>query len=111
MDNLKEKLLELIAKAKEIYAGDYTDHTEDEYIAEMLLDNGVTVQESARPLEEWHEDYGPVLWWKFPVEEEPYVGSPLDAEWPAYHTHWTPITVPEPPKENNDAIGDRKMYL
>jgi hypothetical protein len=45
MDNLREKLLELIAKAKEIYACDYTDRTEDEYIAETLLDNGVTVQE------------------------------------------------------------------
>jgi len=31
-----------------------------------------------RPLEEWHEDMGPMLWWKFPIEEEPYVGSPLD---------------------------------
>ena len=74
------------------------DNCFTERFADHLIVNGVTVQESARPLEEWHEDYGPVLWWKFPVEEEPSVGSPLDAEWPAYHTHWTPITVPEPPK-------------
>lgn len=32
----------------------------------------------ARPLGEWHEDIGPVLWWKFPLAEAPYVGSPLD---------------------------------
>lgn len=32
----------------------------------------------ARPLAEWHEDYGPVLWWKFPLVEAPYVGTPLD---------------------------------
>ena len=51
----------------------------------------------ARPLEEWHEDYGDVLWWKFPIEEPPYVGSPLDCDWSGYHTHWTPIEVPEPP--------------
>lgn len=51
-----------------------------------------------RPLEEWHEDYGDVLWWKFPVEEPPYVGSPLDAAWPGYHTHWTEIVCPEPPE-------------
>lgn len=54
------------------------------------------VRVMARPLEEWHEDYGDVLWWKFPIEEPPYVGSPLDLKWPGYHTHWTPVVVPEP---------------
>ena len=49
----------------------------------------------ARPFAEWHEDHGSVLWWKFPVEEPPYVGSPLDADWPGYHTHWTPIICPK----------------
>ena len=43
--DVREKLLGLIAKAKYIYANDYSDHTEDEYIADTLLDNGVTVQE------------------------------------------------------------------
>ena len=43
--DVKEQLVELIAKAKAMYSEDYTDHTEDEYIAETLLDNGVTVQE------------------------------------------------------------------
>lgn len=43
--NVREKLVELIAKAKYICANDYSDHTEDEYIADTLLDNGVTVQE------------------------------------------------------------------
>ena len=43
--NVREKLIELIAKAKCICANDYSDHTEDEYIADTLLDNGVTVQE------------------------------------------------------------------
>lgn len=46
------------------------------------------------PLEDWHEDQGPCLWWKFPVEEEPYVGSPLDVDFPSYVTHYTPIFVP-----------------
>lgn len=67
-------------------------------IADYLITNGVTVQESVRPLEEWWEAYGDVLWWKFPIEEPPYVGSPLDENWPGYHTHWTPIPLPEPPK-------------
>lgn len=51
----------------------------------------------ARPLEEWHEDMGPQLWWCFPVNEPPYVGSPLDTDWPCYHTHFTPLVVPAPP--------------
>lgn len=84
----------------------------------------------ARPLAEWHEDMGPMLWWKFPIDEPPYVGSPLDlgitveahtttriitqvdqshdpepvitrtdvGGWPGYHTHFTPIQIPEEPK-------------
>jgi hypothetical protein len=68
-------------------------------------------------LDEWHEDVGDVLWWKFPIEEAPYVGSPLDlgqtvevrttngvvarfdvGGWPGYHTHWTPLPpYPEEP--------------
>lgn len=49
----------------------------------------------ARPIDQWHEDIGDVLWWSFPIEESPYCGSPLDSDWPDYHTHWTPIFVPE----------------
>lgn len=49
----------------------------------------------ARPIDEWHEDIGAVLWWEFPISEPPYCGSPLDSEWPGYHTHWTPIVTPE----------------
>jgi hypothetical protein len=75
--------------------------------------------ERARPLAEWHEDIGDVLWWAFPVEEAPYVGSPLDlghtveahtpagmasrfmvGGWPGYHTHWTPLpSRPAPPAD------------
>lgn len=85
----------------------------------------------ARPIDEYHEDMGPVLWWYFnhgKVEEPPYVGSPLDCGhtvemchyvmektksgdwarkvktvrsdvggWPGYHTHFTPIEIPEAP--------------
>jgi hypothetical protein len=46
------------------------------------------------PIEKWHEDDGPALWWTLPVSEPPYVGSPLDDAWPGYHTHWTPILPP-----------------
>lgn len=67
-----------------------------------------------RPLSEWTEEDGDVLWWRFPIEEPPYCGSPNDigqdvlitvsrwghedgesrhmvGGWPGYHTHWTPI--------------------
>lgn len=76
-----------------------------------------------RPIEEWHEDLGPQLWWTFPLREAPYLGSPLDCgqtvevvvryykrgavyekthrhmvgEWPGYHTHFTPIPHITPP--------------
>jgi hypothetical protein len=90
--DVREKLVELIESAR--YWGSNTS----EEIADRLIANGVTVQECAKPLEEWGEDYGDVLWWKFPIEEPPYIGSPLDANWPAYHTHWTTIPMPQPPK-------------
>jgi hypothetical protein len=45
--------------------------------------------QNPRPLDEWHDDYGSVLWWKLPVNEPPYVGTPGDSDWPGYHTHWT----------------------
>jgi hypothetical protein len=75
----------------------------------------------ARPISEYHEDMGDVLWWKFPIDEPPYCGSPRDAGymvevtatahnadkimrfsvggWPGYHTHWTPIELPEAPEQ------------
>lgn len=31
-----------------------------------------------RPFCDWHEDRGDVLWWRMPISEAPYIGSPLD---------------------------------
>ena len=98
--DVNAKVLELLCKAplgSKKFEQQYYKSTIAK-IADHLITHGVTVQESARPLEEWHEDYGDVLWWKFPIEEPPYVGSPLDEKFPAYHTHWTPIVIPQPPK-------------
>lgn len=53
----------------------------------------------ARPLAEYHEDTGVVLWWSFPLNEPPYVGAPSWDDWPGYHTHWTPLIVPDAPGE------------
>jgi hypothetical protein len=73
-------------------------------------------EDELRPLSEWHEDIGAVLWWVLPISEPPYVGSPLDlgkivarivdgskvldvlaGGWPGYHTHWSPIPKVEVP--------------
>lgn len=51
----------------------------------------------ARPEEEWHEDMGSVVWWLFPVSEPGWIGTPLDSNWPGYHTHFTP----HPPVPSN----------
>lgn len=42
-------------------------------------------------IDQWHEDYGDVLWVKVPTDEPPYVGSPLDTNWPGYHEWWAPL--------------------
>ena len=43
MTNDRDRLIELVDKAKEEYANDITDHTETDYIVECLLNNGVIV--------------------------------------------------------------------
>lgn len=40
----------------------------------LAVDGGTLV----RPYHEWHEDHGDVLWFKWPIEEAPWVGTPLD---------------------------------
>ena len=47
-----------------------------------------------RSIDDWHEDDGDCLWWKTPIEEPPYCGSPLCEDWPGYHTHFTRIILP-----------------
>jgi hypothetical protein len=73
----------------------------------------------ANHISEYHEDKGPVLWWTFPISEPPYCGGPNDlgstveisvcalgvdkmmrvlvGGWPGYHTHWTPLQIPDDP--------------
>lgn len=49
----------------------------------------------ARPIDEWGEDYGDCLFWKFPIEEPPYCGSPLDCDFTEdYYTHFTRLIIP-----------------
>lgn len=50
-----------------------------------------------RPSDDWSESDGPVLWWKFPVVEPPYAGTPLDDDFPDYVTHFTAIPEVQEP--------------
>ncbi len=67
-------------------------------VAEVVKLIGARYSPVPRPREEWHEDYGEVLWWFFPIVQPPTVGSPLEEDFPDYFTHWTPIVCPEAPR-------------
>lgn len=68
--------------------------------AATIICHNVEAYRTGRPKADWHEDYGPVLWWKLPVEEMPWVGSPGDSDWSDHYTHWTPLpmapSIPSP---------------
>ena len=104
--DVREKLIELIAKAKYICANDYSDHTEDEYIADTLLDNGVTVQEWVSVKERLpQEKVNCIVHYKHAYCDNDdywaigmcfYDGEKFRVD-PAYKvTHWMPL--PQPPK-------------
>lgn len=60
---------------------------------EVAADNPIPTEAPivARPIDEYHEDMGPVLWCFFPIQEAPYCGSPLDEDFPEYLTHFIPL--------------------
>jgi len=58
----------------------------------------IAVPKYARHIDEWHEDMGPVLWWRDPIEEPPYVGTPLDTYFDDSYLWWSPIDIPEIPE-------------
>lgn len=58
-----------------------------------------------RPLDEYDDDMGPVIWWRLPIVEPPWVGTPNDTEWKMgwpssiddsipYYTHFTLLLTP-----------------
>lgn len=90
---------------------EYIDHPDakliakaPEIIAHLLTENAALraraeAGEVMRPADEWHEDHGPALWWNYPEDDEPFVGSPLWSDWkdrPFEPTHFTRITAREP---------------
>ena len=45
-----------------------------------------------RPESEWHEDMGDVMWFHFPIQESPWVGTPLTSSWiEDWYTHFVPL--------------------
>ena len=47
------------------------------------------------PAYEWHDDLGDVIWWRLPIEEPPYIGSPLCEDFTFdYYTHFTRLVMP-----------------
>lgn len=77
----------------------------------VLLDSGFLVVPTHWRREPGIEDIigyrrtagmGDVLWWRFPIDEAPYVGSPIASDWPGYHTHFTPLPpMPRKPKRGS----------
>jgi hypothetical protein len=61
---------------------------------------GVVPSPRPFPFAAWHEDEHDVLWWRFPICEPPYVGSPLCSDWPfdagdEEALKWTRFIVPD----------------
>lgn len=76
---------------RQLLQGIYRRATGEEMATLKIEDQG---HETARPIDEWHEDFGYAVWWTFKdgdwLGEPSYIGSPLCDDWPGYHTHWTP---------------------
>jgi hypothetical protein len=62
--------------------------------AEELLET-IARLTTARPIGEWTDKCGAVLWWTFPISGRPWCGRPVDPDWPGGHTHWTPLPAPK----------------
>lgn len=84
-----------IAKGTLFRAGFYSPAQIADFVREAVKDMQTldSITQVIR-LEEWRESDGPVLWWRLPVDEPPYVGTPVDSGWPGHHTHWTRIPKP-----------------
>lgn len=69
--------------------------SQEESALRQQLDSCLTL----RPLEEWDEEMGDVLWWNLPITQPPYCGVPGDDGWPGsgWATHFTRFLVPKQP--------------
>ena len=58
----------------------------------------IAVPKYARHIDEWHEEDGPVLWWRGPITEPPYVGTPDYEDFDDTYKWWSSIDIPEIPE-------------
>ena len=93
-----EKLCDAIGFSEEVYGQGIRYASVDEVALEFKRLSRIEHEDidSRLPmeLEDWFDEDGDVLWWKFPIVEPPYVGSPLDTDFPDYVTHWTRLEIP-----------------
>ncbi len=84
-----------------------TESIPDAAIVDLLALSLAAVKDrTPRPLDDYHEDEGNVLWWRFPIDEPPYVGSPLCSDWiESYYTHWVPLPIPMEPETKSNTDG------
>ena len=75
--------------------GEFNDY-DAFYTYSMAVKRLGELEEALEPkrLDEWHEDFGDCLWWKYPMEKPPYCGTPLDEYFPEYVTHFTRLIMP-----------------
>lgn len=60
----------------------------------------IAVPKYADHIDDYHEDMGPVLWWRDTTEGYPYVGTPHDADFDETRQWWSPIDTPEIPESD-----------
>lgn len=87
-------------EATEIIKSMYKGEPTDIQIKALNMAYKALKKQMAEPLEDWNEEIGDCLWWKFPIEEPPYLGSPLDTTWAEleydrYYTHFTRLAIPD----------------
>lgn len=77
--------------------GCHPDAVNIERDIDWLIESLEVHEEARNPkaIGEWHEDEGNVIWWKLPINEPPYVGTPLDSDFKeGYYTHFTRLIDP-----------------
>ena len=102
--------LQRLVEAYDEHGGKWPDHHEQALFQAVKNARAALAQPEpvalARTEDEYHEDMGAVLWWRFPIDEPPYCGSPLDSEWPGYHTHFTPLGPMPTPANALEQLND-----
>lgn len=101
----RDTMLTRIMRALELVGTDigYVAETEEaieEFRRLQKVEQDSIETRMPQPIKTWHEEDGAVLWWRFPIVEPPYCGTPIDDDFPEYVTHWTTLEVPYYPYDD-----------